>query len=265
MATAIAPSAPPTAADESSRAAEPALDTTVRLVTPERIAFEYPLAGPFHRALAYLIDLVVMLVLAYIFFFLTMILSFGSSSALGLFFAFLFALMYGYGAFWEGIFNGQTPGKRALSLRVVSDQGVPITGAQAVLRNVLWTFDGLAFGYIPAVACMILTGKFQRLGDLAAGTMVMIERRPARGAIIPVNERAVRELADLLPPRIDAGPELSRALGDYVRSRARFGKPRREEMAERLARPVRKRYGLPADSSADAVVCAMYHRVFLGE
>jgi len=50
-----------------------------------------------------------------------------------------------------------------------------------------------------------------------------------------------------------------------VKRRDRFRPPLREEMAAALARPLRARFGLPADSSADAVLCAVYHRVFLGE
>jgi uncharacterized RDD family membrane protein YckC len=241
------------------------LDTTVRLVTPERIQFQYPLAGPFRRALAYLLDLLLMMALAFGALIVSAFLALGSTSSLGLYFTFLFALMWGYGAFWEGIFNGQTPGKRALGIRVVTAQGVPIAGVQAVLRNVLWPFDGLPLGYIPAIACMLLTRKFQRLGDLAAGTIVMVEQTPRRGRIVRVEEPAVQAVLPLLPGRIDAGPEMSRALADYVKHRPRFSRARREEMAAHLARPARRVYGLPDGAPGDAIVCALYHRVFLGD
>jgi uncharacterized RDD family membrane protein YckC len=252
--------ATPTAA----RTDEP-LDTTVRLVTPERVRFQYPLAGPFRRSLSYLIDLLVMAGLSLVGLWVSMLLALGSSSGLGIYFTFLFALMWGYGAFWEGIFNGQTPGKKALGIRVVSAQGVPIAGTQAVLRNVLWAFDGILFGYIPAVACMMLTRRFQRLGDLAAGTMVMVEESHWRGRIARVDEPAVQNVLPWLPIGVDAGPEMARALADYVKHRNRFSRDRREEMAAHLAAPLRKIHGLPGDASADAIVCAMYHRVFLGD
>jgi uncharacterized RDD family membrane protein YckC len=244
---------------------EDPLDTTVRLVTPERIQFQYPLAGPFRRSLAYFLDLVLILALAFLGLLVSMALALGSSSSWGLYLAFLFALMWGYGAFWEGIFNGQTPGKRALGIRVVTAQGVPIAGAQAVLRNVLWAFDGLPLAFIPALACMLVTRKFQRLGDLAAGTIVMVEQTPRRGRLARVDEPAVEAVLPLLPGRIDAGPEMARALADYVKHRKRFSRPRREEMAAHLARPARRVYGLPDDAPGDAIVCALYHRVFLGD
>jgi uncharacterized RDD family membrane protein YckC len=245
--------------------ADDGLDTSIRLVTPERITFQYPLAGPFRRAFAYLIDVLVMVIVFFCGSILATFLSLGSSASLGLIFVLLFALMFGYGAFFEAVFNGQTPGKMAMKLRVVSDQGVAINGMQAVLRNLLWGFDGFALGYIPAIACMLVTQRFQRLGDLAAGTMVMVETTPARGIVHRVNEPAVQKLLPWLPVHAQAGPELTRALADYVRHRDRFGAARREEMAGHLARPLRVRYDLPPDATADAVVCAYYHRVFIGE
>ncbi len=253
-----------TVTDPTTTSAE-ALDTTVRLVTPERIRFQYPLAGPFRRSLAYLIDVIIIGLLVFTGSILASLISLGTSAGTGLVLVLIFVLLWGYGAFCEAVFNGQTPGKRALGIRVVSDQGVPITGAQAVLRNVLWAFDGIMFGYIPAVACMILTRKFQRLGDLAAGTMVMVEHQPGRGVLAKVDEPAVEAILPLLPMHVDAGPELSRALSDYVKHRTRLPRARCEEMAGHLARPLRRRYALPENASADAIVCALYRRVFLGD
>ncbi|HEX8203727.1 MAG TPA: RDD family protein [Isosphaeraceae bacterium] len=246
--------------------AQEPLDTTVRLVTPERITFQYPLAGPFRRAVAYLIDLMILGGLYLAALVTSMALALGSSAGMGLFLPAFFALYFGYGATCEALLNGQTPGKRALGIRVVSDQGVPITGAQAFLRNLLWAFDGIwPFAYLPAVACMLLTRRFQRLGDLAAGTMVIVEERPHRGGVLRVDEAEVAALLPWLPVRVAAGPELARTLADYVRHRRRFGRARREEMAAHLALPVRARMGLPAGASSDAIVCALYHRVFLGD
>ena len=241
-----------------------ALDTTVRLGTPERITFRYPLAGPFRRAAAYMIDLVILVLLGFTLFLLATAMSLGTPAGGGVFLAILFVLRFGYGAVCEGVFNGQTPGKRALGIRVVSVEGVPIVGAQAFLRNLLWCLDGVwPFAYIPALASMMLTPRFQRLGDLAAGTMVVVEHRPPRGGVTTVEERAIEDLLTRLPGRIDAGPELARALADYVEHRERFGPARREEMAGHLARPARAKYDLPPEAPADAIACALYHRVFL--
>lgn len=248
----------------AERRFEEPLDTTIRLVTPERITFEFPLAGPFRRALAYIIDLVVMGMLLFGAFIAATVLSLGAAAGIGLWLAILFLTAFFYGAFFEAVFNGQTPGKRSLGLRVVSDQGVPINATQAVLRNLLWGLDGIILGYIPAIACMIMTKRFQRLGDLAAGTMVMVERPAERGVLLKIDEPAVREVLEHLPVRVEAGPEMARALSDYVKRRGLFGRARREEMAGHLARQLVARYEVPPAASADAVLCAMYHRVFLG-
>jgi uncharacterized RDD family membrane protein YckC len=242
------------------------LDTTARIVTPERIVFRYPLAGPFHRALAYLVDRGVTLALAFAGLLLAMAVTLGSPAGIGVFLVAYFVLDWGYTTSCEAFFNGRTLGKRAVGIRVVTEQGVPITGAQAVVRNVVGAADGLLpFFYLTGLGSMLVTSKFQRLGDLAAGTMVIIEERARRSGISRVKDAEVQALLPWLPVRIAAGTELARALSDYVRRRERFGPGQREEMAVPLARPLRARYGLPAKAGSDAVLCAVYHRVFLGE
>jgi uncharacterized RDD family membrane protein YckC len=238
----------------------------VRLLTPERIEFEYPLGGPFRRFTAYAIDLALISTLVAAAFMASQLLAMGSVSGMGLALVGYFVISWGYGAFCEGVFNGQTPGKRPLNLRVVSERGVPITGAQAVLRNLVGAVDGMIpFCFMIGLSSMMLTRRFQRLGDLAAGTMVIVEERRPRLGLVRIQDPRVRAILDRLPIRIAAGSRLSRALSDYVRRRHRFGAGLREETAEPLARPLRARFGLPASDSADAVLCAVYHRAFLGE
>ena len=242
------------------------IDATVRLMTPERIVFEYPLGGPFRRFTASMVDLCLLALLVVGAVAVSLLLSLGAASGMGPVLVAYFLLSWGYGAFCEGVFNGQTPGKRALGLRVVSERGVPITGAQAVLRNLVGAVDGLVpFFFMLGLSSMLLSGKFQRLGDLAAGTMVIIEQRQPRLGLLRIQEPRVRAIVDRLPVRIAAGSNLARALSDYVRRRHRFGRALREEMAESLARPLRARFGLPPAEPADIVLCAVYHRVFLGE
>lgn len=263
----------------TSNQPEEPLDTTVRLTTPERIVFEYPLAGPFRRFFAYFIDLILLVFLIVVgalgslIFFGTL----GSAGAgLGAWFVATFALVWGYGAFCEGVFNGQTLGKRLTGIRVISAEGIPISGAQALLRNIVGVMDGffpflVLVGmwtmvlYLVSLSSMFATRRFQRLGDLAAGTMVVVEQRPRRSGVTRVKDQAVIALLPWLPLRIDAGSQLARALSDYVWRRGRFSRLRRESIAEDLARPLRKRYRLPENTPADTVLCAVYHRVFVGD
>lgn len=255
-----------TAASEYLTLDSEPLDTSVSVVTPERIVFQYPVAGPFRRIFAYLIDMTILGTLVAVAAIVSFALSLGSISGLGMILVAYFALTWGYGAFSEAVFNGQTLGKRALSLRVISEQGTPINASQAVLRNLVGSVDGLVpFFYMLSLSSMLLTSRFQRLGDLAAGTMVVVEQRQRRAGIIRIQDRETEAILPWLPVRIAASPELARALSDYVQKRERFRTPLREEVAATLAAPLRKVHALPADASSDAVLCAVYHRVFLGE
>jgi uncharacterized RDD family membrane protein YckC len=248
-----------------TRKAEP-LDTSVRLVTPERVEFRYPLAGPFRRAISYLIDMAVLAALITVGIIMSMLLTLGTPSGAGLILVMMFVLTWGYGGFCEGFFNGQTVGKKALGIRVMTTEGVPITGTQAALRNLIGAADGpLPFFFMTGLTSMVLTSRFQRLGDLAAGTMVVVEEPRYSSKVPRVEPEVVEKLLPLLPLRVTAGSEMARALSDYVRHRMRFGRDRREEIARHLARPLREQYDLPAQATSDAVLCAFYHRLFLGE
>lgn len=267
MATATSSTTTTTIATAAARSREhEPLDTSIRLVTPERIGFNYPLAGPFRRAAAYLIDLAIWLLLCLVVGVLIALLQLGESIGTGLFLVVYFLSQWGYGASCEALFNGRTPGKKMMGIRVVSVEGVPIRGGQAVLRNLLWTAEWFVpFGYLPAIASMVLSRRFQRLGDLAAGTMVVVERRASAGGVAAVREPGVERVLRFLPAQIPAGPELARALSDYVKRRRRFGLGLREEIAAHVAAPIRARYALPADATNDAIACALYQRVFLGD
>ena len=176
-------------------------------------------------------------------------------------------LTWGYGAFCEAFFNGQTLGKRAVSIRVVSEQGVPITGAQAVLRNLVGAVDGLVpFFYLLGLSSMLLTPRFQRLGDLAAGTMVVVEERRRRVGGGPGRRAGGRGAPALAAVADRGGPG---AVAGAVRLREAPGPVQRRRSARRWPRrwPGRSARGsaCPRRRSADAVLCAVYHRVFLGE
>src|SRR3954469_13216588 len=147
-------------ASATSTRPEGDLDTTVRLVTPERIVFRYPLAGPFRRYVAYLIDLALVLVLTLGAALVSALLALGSASGVGPFLVAYFVLMWGYRGSCEAVFNGQTLGKRLLGIRVVTDRGVPITGAQAILRNVVGALDGV----VPYLSRPDLTSMLLMIG-----------------------------------------------------------------------------------------------------
>jgi uncharacterized RDD family membrane protein YckC len=242
------------------------LDCAVKIITPERISLLLPLAGPARRFVAYLLDQLLLAVLVLVAVVVALVLAMGSIAGMGPALVAYFVLNWGYGAFCEGVLNGQTLGKRVMGIRVVSERGIAITGFQAVIRNLVGVVDGLfPFFYQAGLVSMILSGRFQRLGDLAAGTIVVIEERRASRPITRVSNADVDALLPWLPRRIAAGSNLARVVSDYVEQRRRFTAARRAEMAEHLARPLRARYDIAASVPADVVLCAFYHRVFLDD
>ena len=152
--------------------------------TPEQIALEFPLAGAGSRFLALAIDTFVQLGdrpgprarrrSSSLWF-----RSLGYQSTATWAFALLillgFLLYYGYFAAFEALWGGQTPGKRAVGLRVISVTGQPITAFDALLRNLLRIVDQMPGIYAVGVLSIFFTARNQRLGDLVAGTVVVQE------------------------------------------------------------------------------------------
>jgi uncharacterized RDD family membrane protein YckC len=157
----------------------------LRIDTPEQIALELPLAGIGSRFLALAIDTliqtVVYLITAFIFIFTLPV---GSSvltflprllgPALAVFI--LFAVYWGYFAFFETIWKGQTPGKRYAGIRVIKESGRPINAFEAIGRNLMRAVDGLPGIYGVGVICMMCNQQSRRLGDFVAGTVVVHEK-----------------------------------------------------------------------------------------
>ena len=157
----------------------------LRIETPEQIALELPLAGIGSRFLAVTLDTLIqflLYLLAGIVFFIalpsaTSVLRFlprvlGPAVAVFVF----FAVYWGYFAFFETIWKGQTPGKRYVGIRVIKDSGRPINAFEAIARNLLRAVDGLPGIYGVGLVCMICNSQSRRLGDFVAGTVVVHER-----------------------------------------------------------------------------------------
>ncbi len=157
------------------------LDTLTRAETPEGIALALRPAGVFARAGAFAVDLLIRgAVLMVAGMALAPLGRFGGGLALILW----FALEWLYPVLFELLPGGATPGKRAFGLRVTMDSGLPITPAASVLRNLLRTADFLPFGYGLGLACVLMRSDFKRLGDLAAGTLVVhVQRATLHGAL----------------------------------------------------------------------------------
>jgi uncharacterized RDD family membrane protein YckC len=153
-----------------------------RLETPEVVQVDYTPAGIGSRGLAAAIDYLAMIGMGII---LTIVCvwlaSFGAvvlAYILGLTGAFF--IIFGYFIAYETIWRGQTPGKRALRIRVLKTSGYPIGFLDAVIRNLVRIVDFLPSFYGVGVVAMFISTQSRRLGDYAAGTVVVMERPPVR-------------------------------------------------------------------------------------
>jgi uncharacterized RDD family membrane protein YckC len=218
---------------------QPLPDTDLVVSTPERVSFDYQVAGLGTRGIAQILDLLIVTgLLVAVFFFAAAAAAGTRSDVVGTLIDLFGAFVVIFGYFWvsEAIFSGQTLGKRALRLRVVGDRGEPLTWVQAGIRNVIRIVDFLPYGYGIGVVVLFANGRGKRLGDLAAGTIVVKDSdhvwlwqlaraaRPAPpppppplGAVQVATTYAPASQAELILRRID--PDLRRFVTAYARRR----------------------------------------------
>jgi uncharacterized RDD family membrane protein YckC len=261
------------------------LDTRIEIITPENIAFQYRVAGPFRRLPAYGIDFIIRWGIIFVALILLRLVqpSFTLTAlGMGLTLLILFFLSWFYGGVFETFWNGQTPGKRAMRIRVVSVDGQPISAIQAILRNFLLIVDSMppfVFHFdlppmnIPIAITLqtfqvgllaaMMNDRFQRLGDLAAGTMVVVEEGHWLRGLAQLRDPEITQLAARLPANFIAKRSLARALSAYVERRGTFAWGRRMEIARHLAEPLREKFDLPPGTNLDLLLCALYYRTFI--
>jgi uncharacterized RDD family membrane protein YckC len=175
------------------------LDTIVAAETPEGILLELRPAGLTARCYAFLLDLLIKLAVLYVF---EIAAVFAGKVGIALTIILIFALEWLYPVVFELSRWGATPGKRSLGLRVIMDNGLPVTPAASLTRNLLRAADFLPFLYGFAVVSMLLRRDAKRLGDLAAATLVVYQPRPA--ARIPDIDIAPLAPAIVVTPRDQA-------------------------------------------------------------
>ena len=146
------------------------IGAALRLETPEGIDLEVSVAGPVPRGLAILIDGLITQTATLVF---GLVLGLAGSAGVGLYLLLLFLVEWFYPVLFEVLRGGQTPGKKAISLRVVNADATPIGWNASLLRNLLRVVDLFPVFYLAGVTSMLLNRRFQRLGDLAAHTLVI--------------------------------------------------------------------------------------------
>jgi uncharacterized RDD family membrane protein YckC len=214
---------------ETDMAEREKLDTLQAVELAEGVEIRLRVAGPLTRAGAYLVDFLirVMLMLAGVIASLLVGWSLGGRVANGLMLLTWFLLDWLYPVVFEAGRRGATPGKRLMGLRVVQASGSPVTVGQAVVRNFLRFIDSMPlFTYAFGMASCLASRKFQRLGDLAAGTVVVYDRAPSQPMIPDL------EPVDPLPLPVSLSADETRALALFSERAGLWSQGRRVEIAD---------------------------------
>ncbi len=233
--------------------------------TPERIDLEYDVASLGSRLIAAMIDTLILTVVgAIIMFFgtagmavaLALVLKLANVDdltlgfwALGAGLLMTFAVIWGYFVFFELVWQGQSPGKRRMGLRVIKDGGYPIGFVDSAIRNLIRLVDFLPMYYVVGAMVMFVDRRSRRLGDLAAGTLVVKERRELKLESLELQrpaplETSMSDKSDLSdqPDRPPPIPNLHRltpadqtVLREYHQRRSTLTRPAAAGLAARLA------------------------------
>ena len=220
--------------------------------TPERVAFQYEIAGIGSRFLAQIVDALVILVILIAITILAAALGgVFSSGELALLIEVIlgFIVLAGYFLVSEAAWNGQTLGKRSARLRVVGDHGEPLTLAQAAIRNLVRIVDFLPLFYGIGMLTLFINGRGKRLGDFAAGTLVVRDRErislydlagtaggatPAPAPVASIWSAPSAPMAAAATPSEPAAldPGLRRLVVAYAARREQLPMARREALAQ---------------------------------
>ncbi len=160
----------------------------------------------------------------------------------------VFLIFWGYHIFFETLWNGQTPGKRVAGIRVLKDGGYPISFLDSVVRNLLRPIDFLPFSYGVGAVVVLSNSRCKRIGDFAAGTIVVKERRIEMPLSLTPQHTRLDEDIVIAGQRLTNIHELSEAEFDVVRQfmkrRNTIQKNARIVLAKKIARPLIKKLGL---------------------
>jgi uncharacterized RDD family membrane protein YckC len=205
----------------------PPLDTRYQVETPEGIDLPLRPAGLMSRAMAFAIDLGVRgLILGVLF----LALAFLGKLGMGLGSILMFLISWWYMVLFEVLNQGRSPGKMLMGLRVVQDDGTPIGWGPSLTRNLLRFADMLPFGYFLGALSCLQHPTFKRLGDLAAGTLVIYRERSLTRPALPEAE----------PKRAPFALKLNeqRAILGFAERQGQLSRERTQELAAILAQPL---------------------------
>jgi uncharacterized RDD family membrane protein YckC len=225
--------------------------------TPEQVSLEFTLASVGSRFLALAVDTLVQ-VGGFLLILLAVVIAASFSAvgfrqlglwALAALVLLAFLVSYGYFVVFEALWQGQTPGKRLVGLRVIGVTGRPIGVYEAVIRNLLRLVDQLPGIYVVGILAVLLTPRHQRLGDLAAATVVVHERplEPERLSYRAAPARAHHGAARL------TGQEIA-VVESFLRRRDDLDDDVRSRTAAQIAQRIRARLEVGAEPPDEALL-----------
>lgn len=195
-------------------------DTTRTYETPEGVTLEFRVAGPVPRALALAFDTAIRFGIYYV---SAIVLTTLGALGFSLFLIWMFLLEWFYPVFFEVVWNGATPGKKALGLKVVNDNGTPVGWGSSTIRNLLRAADFFPLFYGFGLTAMLLNRDFKRLGDMAAGTLVIYRPKSGQTLNIPATPP--------VPPPLPLSLTEQRAILDFAERGQWLSTERSEELA----------------------------------
>ncbi len=225
--------------------------------TPESIEFGYDIAGVGTRFLAALLDTAIFFMLGTtVYFILDKVTSTDEFTLIEILFSIGSLMLAVYYIAFEQFWNGQTPGKRIFGIRVVQEAGRTVTFSASLIRNLVRMVDFLPLLYGFAVIMMFVDKRSRRLGDMAAGTLVVRDRQRVTLSDLLETVRSGRvasALADntatLLPNLEAVRPSDIHIVQDFLLRRATLPQDRRQRLAGQLAYGLFQRlgYSVPGD------------------
>ena len=202
------------------------LDTLTLVETPEGIDLQAELVGLVPRALAYVVDFLIRLAVLIVFAIVSSLLGKAGS---GLYLIVFFILEWWYPVLFEVYRGGQTWGKKLFNIKVVNDDLTPVKFSASLIRNLLRTADFFPLFYVFGIISVVVSRRFQRLGDLAAGTVVVYSKRESK-------ETVLLENVVVVSPSHSLTEEQQMAFMNFALNRNNISQDRQNEIAE-IIRP----------------------------
>ncbi len=227
--------------------------------TPEQTSLEFPLAGIGSRFLAIALDLLLQIAAYVVLGLIAAMISWigilgvmGKQWGIAILIFVAFVVQFGYFSLFEIFWNGQTPGKRWTHLRVIQDSGRPITAYDAILRNLLRIVDALPSLYAVGIVTMLISKENKRVGDYAAGTVVVHEK-PLQGVAAIWNVAAA---APALAVPVSSSAQLTadelQLVEAFFERRVGLDPEVRRSMARQIAQRLGERLNVPPEARPDA-------------